>query len=178
MTQPLSIPAGVDFDVYGLFTQTFGGRRLTQSWMDLRLWEWLLNSHSDIRHIIEIGTWEGGMSHFLAAQALHRGMKFTTFDMVTPNDHVPGFVKADVFREPEKVIYHIRKLQPVLLLCDGGDKPREMQTFAPYLHDNDWLLVHDWLDEAHPSDVPGDMVEVYGEICDHLQSHTRIFQKA
>lgn len=175
-TETATIPPALELD--SLRDQTFLGVRLTQSWGDLRLWEYVLNAHPEIQHIFEIGTWEGGMSRYLAAQATERGIGFTTVDVTRPEKQPPGFVPLDVFAQADEVRDWLRANGPALLFCDGGDKPREMREFAPTLAAGDLLAVHDWNEEASAADVPECLDEVYGALCDALRSHTRFFVRS
>ncbi len=95
-----------------------------------------------------------------------------------PERPPPGFERLDVFAEPEKVIPQtaIGSWEPLILLCDGGNKPRELKTFTPYLHPGSLVVVHDWLTEVYPEDVPAGLVEVYGEACEALGSMSRVFE--
>lgn len=170
---------GTRIDLDSIREQTFLGYRLTQSWADLAIWEYVLGEHPELRTIIEIGTWEGGMSRFLFYQAQERRMNFVTFDLVAPSPIPMGFVQMDVFEEADTVRGIIAGSEhPLLLLCDGGDKPREMREYAPGLLPGDLLAVHDWEDEAGPEDVPDCLDGVYGTLCAGMTSHTRFFERS
>lgn len=144
---------------------------------DLWLWEAVLNSHPEMLAIVEIGTWQGGFSLWLYAQTKARGMIFRTYDIVKPERHIPGFVQIDVYAEAEAIGEHIAKHQgPIVLFCDGGNKPREIKTFWPYMPEGSILLAHDWGSETMPEDIPEELEMVYGDFCEELGSITRCFQ--
>lgn len=164
-------------DLHSLREQTFLGFRFTQSWADLQIWEYVLNQHDNLTTIIEIGTWEGGMSRFLQTQATYRNMGFTTMDVNPPEIPVPGFVPIDVFEEADEVRTWLGMHTPLILLCDGGDKPREMREFALALAPGDLLAVHDWLGEVWPKDVPDCLEPLYEPFCEAIKSHTRFFTR-
>jgi hypothetical protein len=63
-----------------------------------------------------------------------------------------------------------------VLLCDGGNKPRELRTFSHYLGPESLIVVHDWGCEIDEQDVPVTLEEVYGEFCDELGSLSRVFR--
>ncbi len=149
-----------------------------QLWEDLVLWELMLNAHPELRAIVEIGTWKGGMARYLHAQAEARGMDFVTYDVFVPAAAIPGFVQCDVFANPEVVLAYVAEREPLVLLCDGGNKPRELATFATALHRGSVAVVHDWLTETMPDDVPDGLTEVYGEFCDQIGSMSRVFEVA
>ena len=138
---------------------SFGGVPAAQLVQDYFLWECLLNENPQVRGIVELGTWEGGFALYLAAQARCRGLSFRTYDVTAPAHEIPGFVQLDIFREAEQIGEYLRREGPVIVLCDGGNKPRELRTFSRYLTEEARLVVHDWGTEVLPSDVP-DNVEM------------------
>lgn len=148
---------------------------MAQYFVDLYLWEALLNSNPQLRGIVEIGTWHGGMSRYLYAQAEARGLFFATFDSMVPESPPPCFEKTDVFRYPFKVVEAAGE-DPVALFCDGGNKPRELKTFAPLMPEGSIIIVHDWGKETLASDVPVYVEEIYGDFCDEIGSASRVFR--
>jgi len=168
-----------DYQRWRSFQDTsFGGVGMAQYWADVILWESVLNVNPQLRGIIEIGTWLGGFSGFLWAQARLRGINFITYDAVKPTRAVRGFKRLDVFAEPGVVQKDILAMgEPLALLCDGGNKPRELKMFGAMLMDERSLVfVHDWGTETLPEDVPDFLQEVYGDFCDRLNGITRIFR--
>lgn len=153
---------------------SFGGFSCAQFWVDFLLWEAVLNTNRQIETIIEIGTWQGGFSRYLHAQAQHRGMGFVTYDSIVPELPPTGFTHLDVFRYPEDVVDAADG--PTALFCDGGNKPRELRTFPPLMPDGSIFFVHDWGTETLPSDVPDFLEEIYGDFCDQIGSITRVFK--
>lgn len=155
---------------------SFGGVPMAQVWADLVLWEALLNENPDLHLIVEIGTWQGGFSLWLNAQARARGMDFITYDAIRPERTIPGFHRVDVFANEEHIADEAFD-EPLILFCDGGNKPRELRTFPPYLQDpRSIVVVHDWGTETHPADVPDTLEEIYGDFCDELGSISRVFR--
>ena len=154
--------------------QTFMHCKATQYWTDLALWERFLNSCSEIKAVIELGTEECGLSLFLALQAYQRGMEFRTFAhqwvdnlrtalarLLRLEEH---FIRGNLFSEAggELVkLLHGGLPHPILLFCDDGDKPRELREFVPHLLPGDYVGVHDWgteIGQAHV-DIFGDSLE-------------------
>lgn len=139
---------------------TFLGRNCSQSWADFHLWERLLNAHPELRSIVELGTGEAGFSRYLYLQARARGLAFATFDRVRmEGNEQRGFEQIDVFEHPEKVVARLRS--PTVLFCDNGDKPREVQLFAPLLHPGDLMVVHDFGTEFWPRHIPPMMRRIH-----------------
>ena len=62
---------------------SFAGIHAAQYWVEFILWEALLNERP-YRSIVELGTWEGGFSLYLNAQAEARNMGFRTYDIHQP----------------------------------------------------------------------------------------------
>lgn len=148
-----------------------------QFWIDVILWENVLNSNPQVEGIIEIGTWQGGFSWFLWAQAQARNQMFWTCDVIQPDKEPPEFERLDVWANPERIREVINYPQgPVALFCDGGNKPRELANFAPMCPVGSVILVHDWGTETLPSDVPDFLEEIYGSWCDTVGSITRVFR--
>ena len=125
------------------------GREIGQYWNDLAAWEEVLNENPQFESIIEIGTWQGGMSYFLSTQAEARGLDFKTFDINNPQKPVPYFYKGDVFE-----IGVLRFLECSIVLCDGGNKSKEAKLCSEILHKEGCIAVHDWETEFHWYDIP------------------------
>ena len=152
---------------------------MAQYWCDIYLWEAILNTNPQIDTIVELGTWQGGFSLFLKMQAEVRHMNFLTYDSI--NFHSPAhklipFVKRDIFAD-QKEIGRLISLSPTVLFCDNGNKPRELKIFAPYLTSDSVVIVHDWMTEIFPNDIPDYLEEIYGDFCNDIGSISRVFRK-
>ena len=134
---------------------TLFGRPIGQYWEDLELWESFLNEFPEdhFKWIIELGTYQGGMSFFLYAQAWARKMKFFTVDKKDPDAFVPCFTRADL-RDglPKHWTFHLD--QPGIMFCDNGNKPSEVYHFHHQLKRESFIFVHDWGTEFIPRDIP------------------------
>jgi hypothetical protein len=148
---------------HNLFGSTFGGIIMRQYWADLALWENFLTAHSDIRTILELGAFHGGMTLFLAAQAAARNLTFYTADRAYPEalDTIlarllnlkDAFILGDFWEDAnERLLFlmHNPQLKPFLLYVDGGCKWREFQAFVPELSAGDYVVVHDYGTEFQP----------------------------
>ena len=109
--------------------------------------------------IIEIGTHYGGLTRFFAMQMyLQHGRNVehlvTSIDIIDKKPqklkdfklYIPmQFFIYDCFAVPihELIKNMIQQKHRVLLYCDGGDKDREFNTFAPYLKKGDFIMAHD-----------------------------------
>jgi hypothetical protein len=157
---------------------SFGGISVAQAWVEFILWESLLNDRR-FEAIFELGSWQGGFSWWLWAQAQVRKQQFHTFDSIQPQAEMPPdcFTRLDVFASSMKLGDLFREWEPCIVFCDNGNKPRELQTFAQWLRDPESLLVvHDWGTEIQPEDVPDTVEMVYREFCEGLRSMSRVFR--
>ena len=168
------VPTGLD-RWHSFSGTSFAGVPAAQFWADFVLWESLLNER-DYDSIIELGTFQGGFSLYLASQAEHRGMSFRTYDVHQPDKKIPGFVQIDIFAHAQEIGEHMRKHDPVIVLCDGGNKPRELKTFSRYVTPQSTLVVHDWGTEMLRSDVPDNVEMVHEDYCVELGSASRVFR--
>jgi len=146
---------------------------MAQYLCDLMVWELVLNNNPQVTGIVELGTYQGGFSWFLDAQARARGISFDTYDIIEPDVEPPGFTKLDFYRFPDRV--ELRDA-PIALFCDGGNKPRELKTFPTRCFPGSVFLVHDWGTETLETDVPDFLEELYGDFCDSIGSVTRVFK--
>lgn len=168
-----------DWERWHTFAGTsFSGIRTAQYWTDFVLWEMLLNTYRHVVGIVEFGTWNGGFSRYLHAQAACRGLSFRTYDVLEPAEFVPDFVQSDIYRDAEEIGAWLSRQGPIFLFCDGGNKPREIATFPPYCHKDSIVLVHDWGTETLPSDVPEFLIPMHEDTCDEMGSVTRVFRIA
>lgn len=112
----------------------------------------LYENHFDT--IIELGTADGGLTLLFGLHALAAGSIVVTFDL--GREPTGGTYKAlkpllpiaffnnNVFSdEGMRWIKDYMKRGRVLLYCDDGKKPREFNTFAPFLKPNDVIMAHD-----------------------------------
>lgn len=99
--------------------------------------------------IIELGADYGGLTNVLADNAISERAIIHTFDL-----------NKDRFTNlwPKKIVFHcldiyanfefISKLfndgRKVLVLCDGGDKPREYKEMIKWMNPGDMIMCHDY----------------------------------
>jgi hypothetical protein len=100
--------------------------------------------------VVEIGTQDGGLSSLLSSCVATYGGEFHTFDVVNKLKH-PLHGNAtlhlkDCFVAVEEISNLIHRPGTTFLLCDGGNKIKEWNTFAPHLKPGDVIAAHDWYD--------------------------------
>lgn len=107
---------------------------------------------------VEIGTGSGAFTRWLS----ERVPCVATFDRNAPlkpsglSDAPAGFRELDVFSPHGAHAVRTTLVQakrPVVLFCDGGDKPREVIAFEAGLEHGDYLAVHDFGVEIDASNI-------------------------
>jgi hypothetical protein len=121
--------------------------------------------------VIEIGSDRGGLALFLHLN--NNNCEIISYEIHKERIDVPKTYNIDFriencFNEPTKneIISLIKDEKRVLLLCDGGNKELEFNTFSKYLKINDVIMCHDFeetnedfnniknkLKWAHPSET-------------------------
>jgi hypothetical protein len=111
--------------------------------------------------VIEIGTSKGGLSNLLSSCTAHYGGEFVTMDTRVGGDvmEYPLYGKArfhnwDCFIRVEEIREMIERPGLCFVLCDGGNKPKEFNTFVEFLKPGDVIGAHDWMDETAPDYSP------------------------
>ena len=106
------------------------------------------------RIVIEIGSAQGGLSVLLGRLCRAIGCEFHTFDIL-PTEYPRELAEAgvtfhcqDVFADGGETVRRLLQQGPAVLLCDGGNKIRELQTFAPMLKPGDLVGAHDFVADA------------------------------
>jgi len=165
------------------FDNTFFGIPTLQSWADLLVWERFLRGR-ELGSIVELGTHRGGLSVFLALHAAGQGLEFRTYDKAPMPTYQAAqrvglashFTRCDLFGE-----FELPDLpRPMVLLCDNGNKPQELLTFAPRLIPGDYVAVHDWGTEIGPWDtakVEHLLEPVFHQECERVGSITRFWRR-
>ena len=132
----------------------------------------VLEQNPQIERFVEVGTGGGALSVVLALHAIQRFSYLLTFDIHTRGDRskldrvfdalqVESHLLDCFSEEAGKCIdWHIAGL-PCFFFCDGGDKLKEFQTFAPILPPKSIIAVHDYdtpsLDKDQADKVAGDL---------------------
>lgn len=117
-------------------------------------------THADISLVLEFGTGHGGFSVFLKDECDKIGAKFVTYETdparLAQHTH-EEFAKRNIdvrkldVLSPEGVasaLAELRESRRALVLCDGGDKISEFNSFAPHLRVNDIIMAHDYAPNA------------------------------
>jgi len=143
-----TIPA---YEVGGSAPQPLG-MPMCQNRFAVPTWSYAMERHPPAR-IVEIGTYNGGFTIALGVHAHRIGARVITYDVSRAPDEryadLARFLKID-FRnksvwDAEREIAGLIALPGVsYVLCDGGDKRREIATFARYCKPGDVIGAHDY----------------------------------
>lgn len=106
------------------------------------------------RIVVELGTDEGGFAGWLADLVAPWGGDVFTFDILPKfklsllSDFGNLFYeRGDVLKTRHPTVVDLiagENPGPVLLYCDNGNKPREVELYAPLLRPGSLLAVHDY----------------------------------
>lgn len=175
-----------------LWNTRFLGVPAIQFHIELLVYERLFAT-APLQGIVELGAAAGGLSLYFLLQSFQRDLLFATFDRDpigacdTPlgrklnlSQHTfIGDLWGDTGAEVIRLL--TGEFHPLLLLCDNGNKPREFQTFVPYLRAGDIVGVHDWGNEFADGDIPASMrrmIEPYfWSECEDMGSLTRFWRR-
>lgn len=151
-----------------LWFQTGGiwplGVSCSLTWYDLGAIAYIVQS-AGIRFVVEIGVEHGGLAAWLGAYCAYSGCAYRGIDITLgplhPQVRANGQIDQRDAWAPATVAevgqWMAETPGPALIICDGGDKPRELKLYAPLLRPGDLLLGHDYhneYDDAAIADVP------------------------
>jgi len=121
------------------------------------------NKDRGIKRFLELGTGMGGFAVLLGIAGKINNFEVFTFTNrslllsevqnaqifdIYKNLSV-NFIYGDISTDStQKIEELIQASGCTVLLCDGGDKPREFNFFAPYLKKGDYILAHDFQDSV------------------------------
>lgn len=104
---------------------------------------------SEFNTIIEIGTYNGGLTSWLYDNKNSNAMVVSydidgTVNQTRRNDI--DFRIEDCFEEKafNDIISYIQRPGKTLFVCDGGNKPKEFGIFSQYLKSGDVIIAHDY----------------------------------
>ena len=169
------------------------GAGMSQNYLALPWFEYYFDAHQ-FEYIVEFGSQKGCLSTYFANYAgITEKVFFDTFELFPDKDwwsranegaghwfkklaEISPYVNyyhQDVFSE-ETVTHVSENIQQskTFIFCDGGDKAKEFNTYAPLLKTGDCIAVHDWGVEIQMSQIQ-DTIEKY-----NLEVDTNFAQSA
>ncbi len=151
----------------------FLGGGMSQTYSSIYLLEFYIRIH-DFEYVVEIGTNKGALSLYLAnlACATER-FSFETYDIShrALYDRTENGVGHWLDKVCDMSTYSKIFLQDVfsfntvnyiesqmfnrksLILCDGGNKAKEVETYSKLLKPGDRIMAHDWKSEIQPEHI-------------------------
>jgi cephalosporin hydroxylase len=149
------------------------------TWYDLGAIAHILQG-ARIRAVLEIGVEHGGLAAYLAAYChatkacTYRGIDITlnALDWHVRTDMGEAILERDAWSDA--TVAEVRAWlaavpAPALIICDGGDKPKELKLYAPLLRTGDVLIGHDYHNEygdTELADMPAMVEQVHEEWLD------------
>ena len=127
------------------------------TWYDLGAIAHIIQT-AHIRTILEIGVEHGGLSAWLEAYGYYTGCIYHGID-ITLNalhtkvrDDMAGGQIEEYDAWTEETVARMGRFlaehpAPALIICDGGDKPKELHLYAPLLRVGDVMVGHDYHNE-------------------------------
>jgi cephalosporin hydroxylase len=123
------------------------------TWYDLGAIAHIIQT-AGIKTVLEVGVEHGGLASYLRAYGLYTGMAYRGID-ITLNalattvrardlnaiDQRDAWA-ADTVNEMRAWLHEAPR--PALIICDGGNKPKELHLYAPLIRDGDVLIGHDY----------------------------------
>lgn len=119
------------------------------------VFEKFFEQNQDLDLIIELGSGGGGLSMFISDQCKKYDIKFVTYEKrpdagITNNSEFSkrgiDFRQQDIF--DEKTISECKELLSThsksLVLCDGGNKIKEFNTYSDFIKLGDIIMAHDY----------------------------------
>ncbi len=145
------------------YKNTFLGVRQQHSYELHKLIDTILYDRN-ISKFLEIGTGNGAMSVLLGLHAFVRNGMLMTFDTIEREDLHKCMDLFDLLQihmyfldcfsdEANDLITNYMIGSPAFVFCDGGDKPKELETFSKHLPIGSIICAHDYMIEIFPDDI-------------------------
>lgn len=140
---PLVAPTGTSTCPFG-----FG---MNQNRLAMPIWSYAMEMFPPAR-VVELGSYNGWSATVLGLHARAIGAQMITYDINACDERIVPigraldviFRTANVWEVEQEIAELVAGPGRVFLLCDGGDKPRELRTFARYLKPGDVIAAHDF----------------------------------
>jgi hypothetical protein len=143
------------------------GMAMNQNRLAVPTWSYAMEVQPPQR-VVELGTNNAGMTTALALHCKMIGARLITYDTGLPDERIGPvamllgveFRRADIWASEREIAALITAPGRVFLLCDGGDKQRELAMFAQYVKPGDVIATHDY-DAIHEIDPGVPQLERY-----------------
>jgi len=154
---------------------TFAGQKMGHNYRLYSVIDQIMKEYTDIKGIVELGTGRGALTTVLGLWGIKRDLPVLTIDRKDKHDNAVfealkiTYIKTDLYGDLTKtyVEVFIENHSPLLFICDGGNKIKEFNYWAPRLNPGSIICAHDWNMEIDMGDIK-DTVERY---CDPTLSN-------
>ena len=134
------------------------------TWCDLGAIAHIIQT-AGIRTVLEVGVEHGGLASYLRAYGLYTGLAYRGID-ITLNALNTTVRERDLSAIDQRDAWTADTVAemrdwlndapaPALIICDGGDKPKELHLYAPLLRHGDVLIGHDYHNEYSDAALAG-----------------------
>jgi len=134
----------------------FIGYHMQHSYYLYHIIDEIMTENPEIMGIVEIGTGSGALTTVLGLWGISRNIPVLSVDIKNiHDDKVFRALKITYIQLDEFSDYLISEVKrfinrvngPILFICDGGNKIREFNFWAPLLKPNSIIAAHDWTTE-------------------------------
>ncbi len=154
--------------------QKFIGGGMSQNYFAIPWFEYYFDTHN-FEYVVEIGSQKGALSTYFANMAaITESFIFDTYELYPDKDwfsreyegtghwfeqlsNISPYINHHYENTFARSTYnHIKENMDqfkTFIFCDGGDKVRELNMYAPLLKKGDRIAVHDWNMEIGPTQV-------------------------
>jgi cephalosporin hydroxylase len=156
----------MEIDDLKIINRRYMGGGMSQSYAAIYFMEYYFEAHR-FNYVVEFGSQKGALSTYFANMAaITEAFFFDTHELYPDNAWLVreyegcghwysklaeispyiNYYQKDAFSE--EIFNHTKEnmeeLDRAFLFCDGGDKIKEFNMYAPLLKTNDRIAVHDW----------------------------------
>lgn len=124
---------------------------------DMLLVEWIFAENPHLESVVELGCARGLTTLYLSMIVLLRKGQLHSFDVNQPDQRYqvlwPGcvtFHRMDVLKEQHPVVVKFASRPNTLVICDNGDKVRELELYASVLAPSSIIVAHNFGAEVAP----------------------------
>lgn len=142
----------------------FVGQRMQHNYWEYNIVGQTMLENPQIKGIVEIGTGCGGLTMLLGLWGVRCNIPVITYETIhalyQPVEHVLEKLDVQIYNkdcfdkhDQAFIEQYIELNNPVYLVCDGGDKQKEIKTYAPLVAKGGLVSGHDWECEIFPKEI-------------------------
>lgn len=167
-------PKTINSEKTWVWHKTFIGQCMQHNYWLYYMLDDIIVNNSQIKSIVEIGTGHGALTTVLGLHGIKKNIPVFTVDINSKKSQPVWpifkalevqFHNGNVFNDDiVNKINAVIKNQPTYIICDGGNKPKEFNFWAPKIPVGSIISVHDWgieISMKHIKDVVIRYLEPY-----------------